>query len=172
MSLKQGNFSFRARTAQNWLRMGKYGTYLELNASQEAPKHCPTLDSLTQCFASAHLRSPPVRLRLRLQFGSPPIWFASNSVCHHIPQKNDPFSTPVCSPNSPDLEGVKAPPRSISNFTSFPQTFTTPLSRHSSLPRKQLAQEIWFHCWREISDGYGGEPNWRRNRRRTGGDLK
>ena len=41
---------------------------------------------------------------------------------------NDPFSTPVCSPNSPDLEGVKAPPRSISNFTSFPQTFTTPLS--------------------------------------------
>ena len=29
MSLKGGNFSFQARTAQNRLRMGKYGTYLE-----------------------------------------------------------------------------------------------------------------------------------------------
>ena len=76
MSFKGGNFSFQARTAQNWLRMVKYGTYLELNTSQEAPKHCPTFDSLTQCFASAHFRSPPVRL----QFRSP-----SNFVCHHIP---------------------------------------------------------------------------------------
>ena len=68
MSFKGGNFSFQARTAQNWLRMVKYGTYLELNRSQDAPMHCPTFDSLTQCFASAHFRSPPVRL----QFGSPP----------------------------------------------------------------------------------------------------
>ena len=51
MSLKQGNFSFRARTAQNWLRMGKYGIYLELNRSEEAPEHCQTLDSLIQCCA-------------------------------------------------------------------------------------------------------------------------
>ena len=43
--------------------MGKYSTYLELNRSQDAPKHCPTFDSLTQCFASAHFRSPPVRLQ-------------------------------------------------------------------------------------------------------------
>ena len=56
-------------------------TLLELNTSQEAPMHCPTLDSLTQCFASAHFRSPPVRLQfasssppisLRLQFRLPP----------------------------------------------------------------------------------------------------
>ena len=60
MSLKLGNFSFRARTAQNWLRMGKYGTYLEFNRSQEAPKHCPTFDSLTQSCARAHFRLPPV----------------------------------------------------------------------------------------------------------------
>ena len=60
MSLKQGNFSFRARTAQNWLRMGKYGTYLEFNRSQEAPKHCPTFDSLIQCCDGAHFRLPPV----------------------------------------------------------------------------------------------------------------
>ena len=85
MSFKGGNFSFQARTAQNWLRMVKYGTYLELNRSQDAPKHCPTFDSLTQCFASAHFRSPPVRLRLRLQFGSPPIWFASISITDFSP---------------------------------------------------------------------------------------
>ena len=81
MSFKGGNFSFRALTVQNWLRMGKYGTYLEFNTSQEAPKHCPTLDSPTQCFASAHFRSPPVRLQfasssppisLRLRFRLPP----------------------------------------------------------------------------------------------------
>ena len=60
MSLKLGNFSFRARTAQNWPRMGKYGTYLEFNRSQEAPKHCPTFDSLTQSCARAHFRLPPV----------------------------------------------------------------------------------------------------------------
>ena len=29
MSLKQGNFSFRARTAHNWLRMGKYGFFFK-----------------------------------------------------------------------------------------------------------------------------------------------
>ena len=80
MSLKQGNFSFRARTAQNWLRMGKYGTYLECNTSQEAPKHCPTLDSPTQCFASAHFRSPPVRLQFASDFAAPPI-----SLRLHIP---------------------------------------------------------------------------------------
>ena len=28
--------------------MGKYGTYLEFNASQGAPKHCQTFDSFTQ----------------------------------------------------------------------------------------------------------------------------
>ena len=87
MSLKQGNFSFRARTAQNWLRMGKYGTYLEFNTSQEAPKHCPTFDSPTQCFASAHFRSPPVRLQFASS--SPPVRLrfrcASNFVCPHIP---------------------------------------------------------------------------------------
>ena len=59
MSLKGGNFSFQARTDQNQPRMDKYGTYLDFNASQGAPKHCPTLDSLTQCFARAHFRSPP-----------------------------------------------------------------------------------------------------------------
>ena len=90
MSFKGGNFSFRALTVQNWLRMGKYGTYLEFNTSQEAPKHCPTLDSPTQCFASAHFRSPPVRLQfasssppisLRLQFRCASIfrhWFLSS----------------------------------------------------------------------------------------------
>ena len=40
MSLKVGNFSLQARTAQNRLRMGKYGTYLEFCRSHEAPKHC------------------------------------------------------------------------------------------------------------------------------------
>ena len=60
MYLKRGNFSFQARTAQNQLRMGKYGTYLEFNRSQEAPKHCPTFDSLIQCCAIAHFRLPPV----------------------------------------------------------------------------------------------------------------
>ena len=59
MSLKAGNFSLQARTAQNWLRMGKYGTYLELNRSEEAPEHCQTLDSLIQCCAWAHFRLPP-----------------------------------------------------------------------------------------------------------------
>ena len=59
MYLKRGNFSFQARTAQNQLRMGKYGTYLEFNRSQEAPKHCPTFDSLTQSCAIAHFRQPP-----------------------------------------------------------------------------------------------------------------
>ena len=73
MSLKVGNFSLQARTAQNRLRMGKYGTYLEFNTSQEAPKHCPTLDSPTQCFASAHFRSPPVRLQFASDFAAPPI---------------------------------------------------------------------------------------------------
>ena len=48
MSFKAGNFSFQACTAKNWLRMGKYGTYLELNASQGAPKHCQTFDSFIQ----------------------------------------------------------------------------------------------------------------------------
>ena len=47
MSIKAGNFPFQAWTAQNWLWMGKYGTYLELNASQGAPKHCQTFDSFT-----------------------------------------------------------------------------------------------------------------------------
>ena len=61
MSLKQGNFSFCARTAHNWLRMGKYGTYLEFCRSHEAPKHCQTLDSPTQSCARAHFRSPPGR---------------------------------------------------------------------------------------------------------------
>ena len=84
MSLKGGNFSFQARTDQNQPRMDKYGTYLDFNASQGAPKHCPTLDSLTQCFASAHFRSPPgASGSLR----EPPIlfatifhlWFLSNS---------------------------------------------------------------------------------------------
>ena len=37
MSLKGGNFSFQARTAQNWFWMGKYGTNLEWHRSQEAP---------------------------------------------------------------------------------------------------------------------------------------
>ena len=60
MSLKVGNFSFQAHTAQNWLRMGKYGIYLEFNRSQEAPKHCQTFDSLTQYCAGVHFRSPPV----------------------------------------------------------------------------------------------------------------
>ena len=41
MSLKVGNFSFQAHTAQHWLWMGKYGIYLEFYRSQEAPKHCP-----------------------------------------------------------------------------------------------------------------------------------
>ena len=36
MSLKAGNFSFQARTAQNRLRMGKYSTYLEFCRSHEA----------------------------------------------------------------------------------------------------------------------------------------
>ena len=36
MSLKAGNFSFQARTAQNRLRMGKYSTYLEFCRSREA----------------------------------------------------------------------------------------------------------------------------------------
>ena len=48
MSIKAGNFPFQACTAQNWLWMGKYCTYLELNASQGAPKHCQTFDSFTQ----------------------------------------------------------------------------------------------------------------------------
>ena len=61
MSLKQGNFSFRARTAHNWLRMGEYGTYLEFCRSHEAPKHWQTLDSPTQSCARAHFRSPPSR---------------------------------------------------------------------------------------------------------------
>ena len=81
MSFKGGNFSFRALTVQNWLRMGKYGTYLEFNTSQEAPKHCPTLDSPTQCFASAHFRSPPVRLQFASDFAAPPISFAP--IFHH-----------------------------------------------------------------------------------------
>ena len=74
--LLKGGIFFQACTAQNWLRMVKYGTYLDLNTSQEAPKHCPTLDALTQCFASAHFRSPPVRLQFRSpsNFAAPPIW--------------------------------------------------------------------------------------------------
>ena len=56
MSLKAGNFPFRACTAQNWLRMGKYGTYLEFCRSLEAPKHCQTFDSFTQFWTRAHLR--------------------------------------------------------------------------------------------------------------------
>ena len=60
MSLKAGNFYLQARTAQNQLRMGKYGTYLEFYRSQEAPKHCPTFDSLTQSCARAHFSLPPV----------------------------------------------------------------------------------------------------------------
>ena len=35
MSFKAGNFSFQARTAQNWLWMGKYGTNLEPHQSHE-----------------------------------------------------------------------------------------------------------------------------------------
>ena len=58
MSIKAGNFPFQACTAQNWLWMGKYGTYLELNASQGAPKHCQTFDSFIQFWTRAHLRSP------------------------------------------------------------------------------------------------------------------
>ena len=37
MSFKAGNFSFQARTAQNWFWMGKYDTNLEWHRSQEAP---------------------------------------------------------------------------------------------------------------------------------------
>ena len=93
MSLKGGNFSFQARTDQNQPRMDKYGTYLDFNASQGAPKHCPTLDSLTQCFASAHFRSPPgASGSLR----EPPIlfatifhlWFLSNSETIFLQQWN------------------------------------------------------------------------------------
>ena len=64
MSLKQGNFSFRARTAHNWLRMGEYGTYLEFCRSEEAPRHCQTSDSPTQSCARAHFRLPPVSPQL------------------------------------------------------------------------------------------------------------
>ena len=70
MSLKAGNFSFRACTAQNWSRMGKYGTNLEPHRSQEAPCtaqpsiHPPSSElelilASRQCAASA----PPVRCR-------------------------------------------------------------------------------------------------------------
>ena len=37
MSFKAGNFSFQARTAQNWLWIGKCGTNLEPHRSHEAP---------------------------------------------------------------------------------------------------------------------------------------
>ena len=73
MSLKQGNFSFRARTAHNWLRMGEYGTYLEFCRSEEAPRHCQTSDSPTQSCARAHFRSPPVWLPLHFCH-----WFLSD----------------------------------------------------------------------------------------------
>ena len=71
MSLKQGNFSFRARTAHNWLRMGEYGTYLEFCRSEEAPRHCQTSDSPTQSCARAHFRSPPGRPQVAPR--SPPV---------------------------------------------------------------------------------------------------
>ena len=73
MSIKVENFPFQACTAQNWLWMGKYCTYLELNASQGAPKHCQTFDSFTQFWTSAQLRSPRESLE-----------GASRFVNHHI----------------------------------------------------------------------------------------
>ena len=79
MYLKRGNFSFQARTAQNQLRMGKYGTYLEFSRSQEAPKHCPTFDSLIQCCAIAHFRLPPVCPRFAPSL--PPVWLPLH-FCH------------------------------------------------------------------------------------------
>ena len=78
MSLKQGNFSFRARTAHNWLRMGEYGTYLEFCRSEEAPRHCQTSDSPTQSCARAHFRSPPGRPQVAPR--SPPVWLHCISV--------------------------------------------------------------------------------------------
>ena len=66
--LKGGICLFRLaqlKISYGWWSMAHY---LELNRSQDAPKHCPTFDSLTQCFASANFRSPPVRL----QFCLPP----------------------------------------------------------------------------------------------------
>ena len=81
MSLKQGNFSFRARTAHNWLRMGEYGTYLEFCRSHEAPKHCQTLDSPTQSCARAHFRSPPGRPQVAPR--SPPVDCHCNEIWIH-----------------------------------------------------------------------------------------
>ena len=51
-------FSFSGLHSTKWLWMGKYCTYLELNASQGAPKHCQTFDSFTQFWSRAQLRSP------------------------------------------------------------------------------------------------------------------
>ena len=59
--------------------MGKYGTYLEFNRSQEAPKHCPTFDSLIQCCAIAHFRLPPVCPRFAPSL--PPVWLPLH-FCH------------------------------------------------------------------------------------------
>ena len=59
MSLKQGNFSFRARTAQNWLWMGKYGTYLELNTSQEGVGVVPSA-TCSSYISSGHI-NPSVK---------------------------------------------------------------------------------------------------------------
>ena len=58
--LKGGIFLFRLaqlKIGYGWWSMAHY---LELNRSQDAPKHCPTFDSLTQCFANANFRSPPI----------------------------------------------------------------------------------------------------------------
>ena len=73
-----GNVSLQARTAHNLLRMGKYGTYLELNRSEEAPEHCQTLDSLIQCCAWAHFRLPPCCRHVAAML--PPVWLPFPSL--------------------------------------------------------------------------------------------
>ena len=73
MSLKAGDFSFQARTAENWLRMAKYGTYLEFNGYHEAP------------LGTAHLSIHSLSAVLELILGHPLV--ASSSLqcsCGHF----------------------------------------------------------------------------------------
>ena len=88
LSLKAGNFSFQARTALNYLWMGKFGTNLESGGSQEAP--CTAQSSvhpliavlelilLSLQVASSQPPQPPVSLHSLRQ---PPVQFCHSISC-------------------------------------------------------------------------------------------
>ena len=144
-----GNFSSRASTAQNRLRMGKYGTKLDYCSSEEAS--CigqPSVHSLSAVLelTLGRLRSPPVASS-RLQ--SPPILLP--------PYFNTNFSAAMKTYLSASSR-LQSPPVASSRLRSPPIL----------LPPYLV---ILFHSCREISVGIWLQQN-RRRLEVTGGDRR